>query len=74
MSKVVIGAHVMFSQAVVRQSGHSARTANMRGVVLAIAGKTATVDCGVTFTSEDGRSVRGIPLVNLALARLPVGG
>ena len=40
--------------------------------VLSIAGKVATVDCGDTFTSEDGRTVRSIPLANLAPARLPV--
>ena len=53
MSKITIGTRVMFTSAVVRQAGHSARTANMRGDVLSIAGKVATVDCGDTFTSED---------------------
>jgi len=72
MSKITIGTRVMFTSVVVRQAGHSARTANMRGDVLSIAGKVATVDCGDTFTSEDGRTVRSIPLANLAPARLPV--
>ena len=58
MSKITIGTRVMFTSAVVRQAGHSARTANMRGDVLTIAGKVATV--------------RSIPLANLAPARLLV--
>ena len=52
MSKITIGTRVMFTSAVVRQAGHSARTANMRGDVLSIAGKVATVDCGDTFMSD----------------------
>ena len=68
MKKITIGSRVMFSAAVVRQAGHCARTANMRGTVLSIAGRVATVDCGDTFTSDDGRSVRGVPLANLVPA------
>ena len=61
------GDKVCFRSAVVARSGHDKRTADMRGVIVEFTsgGKVARVDCGNTYTAEDGRTVRGIPVANL---------
>lgn len=65
---ITVGMRVMFSSFVLRQTGHSDRVAKMRGVVLEISGRVASVDCGDTFISEDGRNVRSVPVANLVPA------
>ena len=62
-----IGDKVCFKTSVVKRVQGDVTTAGMRGVVVEIVcdGKVARVDCGNTFTSEDGRTIRGIPVANL---------
>lgn len=63
--KLQQGDNVKFSPAVVKRVGGFA--SDMRGVILSIhpSGKTASVETFGTWSDEDGRSVRGIPLANL---------
>lgn len=56
---------VIFKASVVRQCGHSSTVASMRGLVLAINGKVAEVDCLGTYDNEEGKRIRFIPLANL---------
>ena len=71
-ARIEVGSKVLFNQVVIRRLGHDKRAADMRGVVLEIAGNrhVAVVDCGDTYTSEDGRKIRSFPLANLALDRI----
>ena len=60
------GDEVVFKGAVIKRMGHDPRTVAMKGVVLSVKENTVQVDCRGTFDSEDGRSVRWIPVANLA--------
>jgi hypothetical protein len=69
--KIRINDRVMFKDEVVKRSGHDKRTADMRGVVVGLysGGMVAQVETNGTYISEDGRSLRGIPVNNLTLAK-----
>ena len=61
---------VMFSDDVVRRLGHTKAVADARGLVLEVAGSVAKVDFQGTWTkSEDGSTVRHVPVANLSLAK-----
>jgi hypothetical protein len=67
--KIKINDIVMFTDEVVKRVGHDKRTADMRGKVLSIVsnGKVAKVDTGKTFTSDEGISIRYIPIANMKI-------
>jgi len=67
--KIKIDDIVMFTDEVVKRVGHDKRTADMRGKVISIVsgGKVAKVDTGKTFISEEGNSIRYIPIANLKI-------
>jgi hypothetical protein len=69
--KLKINDIVMFTDEVVKRTGHDKRTSDMRGTVLSIVsgGKVAMVDTKGTFVNEEGNAVRGIPVANLKLRR-----
>ena len=62
-----VGDKVGFAASVVaRTEGHAA---SMRGTIVRFSanGQIAFVECGETFISEDGRTLRGIPTHNLRM-------
>jgi hypothetical protein len=67
--KLSVGDEIKFAPAVVKRVGGDARTKNMRGVIIEIVsgGKVALVDTRGTLVSEEGNSVRAIPMANLVL-------
>ncbi len=59
------GDKVRFKGAVIKRTMHDGRVVAMRGVVLSVKGNIAQVDCQGTYNSEEGNSVRWIPIANL---------
>lgn len=66
--KLKKGDYVMFSDSVVSRAGHDKTIADMRGIVIDIVshGAVAVVDTNGTFISEEGKSIRYIPVKNLS--------
>ena len=64
---IKIGDKVCFKNSVVIRAEHDKYIADMRGEVLDIIvyGKIAKVECGETFTGQDGKTVRYISIANL---------
>jgi len=65
--KLQINDKVMFTDEVVKRVNHDKRTADMRGIIIKIVsgGKVAMVETNGTYVSEEGNSLRGIPIANL---------
>jgi hypothetical protein len=69
--KIKINDKVIFKDNIVIICGHDKRVADMRGVVVGFTsnGRVAQVETNGTYMSDDGRSLRSMPINNIKLSQ-----